>query len=258
MKLPATLDPKTRAGVYAAAAPFPHIVIDDFLPVATYRALRDEFPKPDADIWLQYRSGRENKKLQSRDHSRIPAVFRELIDVLNGPDFLCELEALTGIDGLIADPALTGGGLHQTLPGGHLAMHVDYNRHRVTGDARRLNVILYLNDEWVDAWGGHLEFWGANMTEKGPSISPIGNRLVIFSTSEQSWHGHPEALACPSGVTRRSVALYYYTAEVAEQAQTHSTIFRERPGERFHVTARERFASVIRRLVANRARGREA
>lgn len=235
------------AADYASAAPYPHVVVDEFLPPETYRSLSAAFPTPGADIWHQYRGSRENKKLQSRDRSRLPAAFNSLIDRLNSPAFMRDLEAMTGIDGLVADHDMTGGGLHQMLPGGHLAMHVDYNRHRVTGDHRRLNAILYFNDDWEDAWGGHLELWDAKMGQQVQKIAPIGNRLVVFSTSEQSWHGHPEPLACPEGVTRRSVALYYYTAsDGAEIVDDHSTIFRERPGERFRPTVRERVGSLVR------------
>lgn len=227
------------------ADPYPHTVIDDFLPAEVYQRVSADFPTPEADIWHQYRGSRENKKLQSRDRERLPHACREVIDQLNSPAFIRELEALTGFAKLIADPDLTGGGLHQTLPGGHLAVHVDYNRHRVTGHHRRLNVILYLNDEWEDAWGGHLELWDEGMTRCAKRIAPLGNRLAIFTTSETSWHGHPEPLACPRGVTRRSIALYYYTSDAAEVADSHSTVFRERPGEQFRKTLRERASGLI-------------
>jgi hypothetical protein len=65
-------------------------------------------------------------------------------------------------------------------------------------------------------------------------ILPIFNRMVIFSTTDFSYHGHPEPLTCPEGWTRKSLALYYYSngrpaEEIAETA--HSTIFQARPGE---------------------------
>lgn len=240
---------------YVGAAPFPHIAVDNFLPAERYRALSAAFPGPEADLWFQFRSGKENKKLQSRDHDALPPVIRDFIADANGPDFIRFLENLTGIDGLIADPDLHGGGLHQTLPGGHLGMHVDYNFHSVTKLDRRLNVILYLNDEWDEAWGGSLEFWDEDVRSKVQSIAPVGNRLVVFNTDEKSWHGHPDPLRCPDGITRKSIALYYYTKgrPVTEAAPEHNTIFKERPGEAFRSTLKEKLRDWVppgvRRLV---------
>ena len=241
-----------RRDIYASAAPFPHIVLDAFLPASQYAELIARFPTPDADIWLKYKTGRENRKLQSRSLEDMPEAVAEAVRHLNSDAFVKTLEGLTGIHGLVADPGLTGGGMHQTLRGGHLGMHIDYNRHRESGLARRLNVILYLNDEWRDDWGGHLELWDRDMRNRVQRIAPIGNRLVVFSTSEQSWHGHPEPLACPDGVTRKSIALYFYGPD-ASTAADHNTVFRERPGERFKVTARERIGALVRSVVPRHA-----
>lgn len=232
---------------YVGADPFPHIALDNFLPAERYRALASEFPGPEADIWLQFRSGKENKKLQSRDHDALPPAIRDFVSEANGPEFIRFLEGLTGIKGLAADPELHGGGLHQTLPGGHLGMHVDYNFHTVTKLDRRLNVILYLNDQWDERWGGNLEFWDEDVRNRVQSIAPVGNRLVVFNTDERSWHGHPDPLRCPDGRTRRSIAFYYYTdgRPEAERSDEHNTLFRERPGETFRPTLRERMRAVV-------------
>lgn len=239
------------AAVYSAAAPFPHIVMDDFLRASEYRSLSEAFPGPDADIWYKFKTSRENKKLQSRDLAKIPQPLCAIINELNSDAFIHSLERLTGIQGLVADHDMLGGGLHQTLPGGRLGMHIDYNRHPKTKLHRRLNAILYLNDEWRDEWGGHLELWDRDVKSCVQRIAPTGNRLVVFSTSEHSWHGHPDPLACPVGVTRRSIALYYYSpepAEESEQTPDHNTVFRERPGEQFKPTLRERISSLTRAI----------
>ena len=192
---------------YREAAPFPHCVIDNFLEPAVYRELVDAFPGPEADIWYRFASGKENKKLQSREHDALPEPLRQFLTDANGSTFTRFLERLTGIEGLIPDPHLHGGGLHQTLPGGHLGVHVDYNYHSEWRLDRRLNVILYLNDDWDETWGGNLELWDAEMKERVQSIAPMGNRLVVFNTDERSWHGHPDPLRCPEGRTRKSIAL---------------------------------------------------
>ena len=133
------------------------------------------------------------------------------------------------------DPHLEGGGLHQIVPGGHLGVHVDFNRHPRTGLERRLNVLMYLNRDWKEEYGGALELWRAEPRRREQRILPLWGRLVVFSTTDRSYHGHPEPLACPEGMTRKSVALYYYS--LAPEAQngrgsgSHNTLFMPLPGE---------------------------
>lgn len=132
-----------------------------------------------------------------------PSV-RELIEFAHQPRFLMWLEGVTGEKNLLPDPYLFGGGLHRVSRGGSLGMHLDFNYHGV-GLYRRLNLLLYLND-WKDEWGGHLSLAGKK------KIAPEMNTMVIFTTDDLSWHGHPEPLECPEGVYRDSIALYYYSA----------------------------------------------
>lgn len=145
---------------------------------------------------------------------------------------------MTGIEGLIPDPHLYGGGLHQSLPGGHLGLHVDYKYHRDWKLDRRLNAILYVNDDWDESWGSHLGLWDRDVKTRVQSIAPIGNRLVVFNTDEKSWHGHPDPLRCPEERTRKSIALYYYSngRPEHERGPDHNTVFRERPGETYKKT----------------------
>lgn len=228
-----------RADEYANAKPFPHIAIDNFFRLEVLRPLVASFPGPSDPNWLKYKAPAEKDKLQSTSELTMPAAVRDIIGAFNSSTFVKFLEQLTGIDGIIPDPHLYGGGMHQTLTGGHLKMHVDYNLHLQWKLDRRLNVILYLNDDWQEQWGGALELWDSSddnkMTACAQKFYPVANRMVIFSTTERSWHGHPDALACPPGVTRKSIALYYYTngRPKEELPQFHNTIFVERPGEAF-------------------------
>jgi len=56
---------------------------------------------------------------------------------------------------------------------------------------------------------------------------------AIFTTTDTSFHGHPEPLTCPEGRTRKSIALYYYSKDrpAGQGAGEHSTLFQARPGE---------------------------
>jgi Rps23 Pro-64 3,4-dihydroxylase Tpa1-like proline 4-hydroxylase len=128
---------------------------------------------------------------------------------LNSSRFVAFLEGLTGISGLVADPHYRGGGLHQILPGGRLGIHADFNFYPKLKLYRRLNVIVYLNQNWQESYGGHLELWDKATLKSVKRVLPTFNRMVVFDTSSKSLHGHPEPLTCPEGRSRKSLALYY-------------------------------------------------
>ena len=148
--------------------------------------------------------------------------------------FLKFLEELTGITNLISDPSFRGGGLHSIYRGGKLGVHVDFNKHEQYGLDRRLNLLLYLNKDWREEYGGHIELWDREMKECVRSYLPKFNRVVIFTTTSASFHGHPEPLSCPEHMNRKSMALYYYTNGRPEEGieECHSTVFKLRPDEK--------------------------
>ncbi|MGF1547653.1 MAG: 2OG-Fe(II) oxygenase [Thiotrichales bacterium] len=221
-----------QAASYQTAAPFPHIYLDNLFPEAMLDAVAAEFPEPDDPSWFRFHNPREIK-LASQGDERLGPNARALINNLNSGTFIAFLEQLTGIEGPIPDPHLEGGGMHQILPGGKLSVHIDFNRHTRLNLERRLNVLIYLNRDWDESYGGHFELWNREMTRSEVKILPLFNRMALFSTSEISWHGHPNPLTCPPGRSRRSIALYYYTVgrPEAERAAEHSTVFHDRPGE---------------------------
>jgi hypothetical protein len=141
------------------------------------------------------------------------------------------LEELTGITGLVADPHLIGGGLHELGPGGFLRVHADFNIHSHLKLDRRLNVLLYLNEDWDESWGGELELWDADMQRRAEPIAPVIARAVIFNVTDRSFHGNPNVVSCPPDRARRSMAFYYYTngRPQDERAPAHSTLY-QTPG----------------------------
>lgn len=205
-------------GNYLAARPFPHAAFDNFIADDVIDLVLANFPPPSAGIdWRQLSltsdAGEQvqfNK--QGMPHLfRIPAPLRQLVWELNSGTFLRSLEKLTGIANLIPDPSLRGSGLHQVLPGGLLAVHADFTHHVDYHLERRVNLLLYLNRDWRDEYEGHLELWDADATHCVRRLRPSAGRCVIFNTGATSFHGHPRPLACPQGMTRKSIALYYYT-----------------------------------------------
>ena len=205
---------------FETAAPFPHVVIDNFLPAAHARFLSDAFPGPDDPIWLDWRKRSPHQwgKQGLGDSSRFGALdprLRLALQEFNAAPFLKFLEAVTGVETLLPDPYFSGGGMHQILTGGLLDIHTDFNDYKRLKLFRRLNVLIYLNETWRPEFAGELELWSGSPKQGGvcvQSIPPLFNRAVIFSTDKQSFHGHPREWAAPDGITRRSIALYYYTS----------------------------------------------
>ena len=235
---------------YANATPFAHAVLDDFCPEWVLDDVIAEFPSPEEEGWKRFSGENERSKLTKADEAEMGPATRQLLAELNSATFLDFLGELTGIAGLVPDPHLEGGGLHQTLRGGHLNVHVDFNRHPATNLDRRLNVLLYLNRDWDEEWGGALELWSPDMRHCERKLFPHFNRLVVFSTTERSFHGHPHAMACPDDRSRRSVALYYYSngrpEERGRAAQTHNTVWGQPGVDQFALTPRERLREVVR------------
>jgi hypothetical protein len=184
------------------------------------------------------------RKLASTADTPMGDATRHLLNELNSAAFIDFLEELTGIRGLVPDPHLEGGGMHQIVRGGHLNVHVDFNRHPRTGLGRRLNALIYLNRDWKDEYGGALELWSTDGSRCERRIPPLFNRLVVFSTTESSYHGHPTPLSCPPEMTRKSLALYYYSLPVAAQngpgADAHNTVWAPENPRRARVKAAAR------------------
>ena len=157
---------------------------------------------------------------------------QNVIKKLSDKNFLNWLEKLTGINNLIPDPELDGGGLHLIEKGGFLNVHVDFLAHTTNKNwSRQLNLLLYLNKQWKEEWNGELELWDKDMQKCVKKIQPIFNRCVIFNTCEGSFHGHPEPLKSPEEIKRRSLALYYFRDEGSRVALS-PTNYRSRPNEK--------------------------
>ncbi len=217
---------------YVSASPFPHAVWDDFFPADFLDEVVAEFPDRDGIPWKFFQHDNSAKR-GCGDESLMGPFTRHLLAQLNGQAFVRFLETLTGIEGLIPDPNLEGGGLHRIDPGGRLEIHADFNRHKHLRLDRRLNFLVFLNKDWREEYGGHLELWDRSMSQCEVRLLPVYNRAVLFSTTDQSFHGHPHPLECPEGRARCSLALYYYAngRPKHERSPTHSTLYQRRPGQ---------------------------
>lgn len=231
---------------YQSKTPYHYICIDDFLPLGILEKVRAEAlemgQKPSEN------SSANEKLKTSFNPDRMPTYSKAVFHALNARPFIQFLENMTGIKGLIPDPYFQGGGIHRTESTGFLGVHADFNHHSVMNLERRVNLLIYLNPDWKEEYGGSFEVWTNDMKEKVAGFAPVMNRMCCFSTGDDTMHGNPTPVNHPDGDPRLSIALYYYTATWEEGRVAQSTVFKQRPGSQ-DARSHEATLRVVRDLV---------
>jgi hypothetical protein len=227
---------RSKREEYLGGDPFPGIYFDNFFNAQALSEVLEEFPDLSKNADLSFNDANQIK-LASKGEYKFKDKTKEFMHYLNSQPFLEFLSILTGVEALVPDPYFEGGGAHQIMPGGLLKVHADFNKHKLTNLDRRLNVLVYMNKDWSEEWGGHFEFWDREMKASIKKILPVFNRMAIFTTTDFSFHGHPDPLRCPPDRSRKSLALYYYTNgrpdyEVNQGSAAHTTLFKERPNSK--------------------------
>jgi Rps23 Pro-64 3,4-dihydroxylase Tpa1-like proline 4-hydroxylase len=219
---------------YITNPPFPNIAFESFFNPEMLEEVLAEFPD------LSKGPGRKmdnqgQVKLATKGTERFGPATMRFVNYLNSEEFINFLQELTSIEEkLIPDPEFLGGGLHEIKRGGYLKLHADFNKNSKNQD-RRLNILIYLNKDWKDEYGGHFELWNRDLTECVKKIRPDFNTLAMFSTTDFSYHGHPDPLNCPEHMSRKSLALYYYSngrpdVDIDHSLGKHSTLWVGRKG----------------------------
>ena len=240
---------------YLTAKPFPNIVLNNFFKNDFLSTILNEFPDLSKLQESQKYNAKNEIKLSNKNYDKFPPTIKSFIDFLNSDIFLDFLQKLTSIkEKLVSDPHLEGGGLHEIKTGGVLKIHTDFNRHPFLDLDRRINVLIYLNKNWKESFKGYLEFWNKNMSECEKKISPSFNTMAIFSTTDFSNHGHPDPLNCPIEISRKSIALYYFSSgrpkeEILKTHIKNRTYFKGRLGIKNDADERkESFKNLIRKF----------
>lgn len=221
---------------YRSANPYPHIVLHDVFDDSFLTAILEEFPDLSTKDTVSKNTPTEIK-FGSKGERFFGPKTKSFLNFLNSEPFLEFLQTLTGIEEkLIPDPYFKGGGQHEIKKGGLLKIHADFNKHPDLHLDRRINVLIYLNKDWEEDFGGHFELWSADMKSCEKQILPTFNTMAIFSTTDFSFHGHPDPLTCPENRSRKSIALYYYSngrpsSEINQGLEAHSTLFKRRDGD---------------------------
>ncbi|ACI50563.1 conserved hypothetical protein [Gluconacetobacter diazotrophicus PA1 5] len=211
---------------YLAAHPFPHLIIDNLFPAPWLRAVLDDYDTGAVRHWKSYNTALQKKKGTEPD-SDLPPGIQRYFDFINSGPFLRLLTQLTGIEALLPDPTLYGGGLHVVSGSGHFDMHIDFQKHPTTNLSNRLAVLTYLNDGWDSTCGGSLELWTMRPARRAVTIIPHFGRTVLMEQSAIAAHGHPEQVR--PGLERKAVIAYFYTNDAASGRNT--TVYMPRPGQ---------------------------
>lgn len=210
------------------AKPFRHIVIDNFFDDETALKLAADFPNVNTEKGVFYNNPLEVKKAIG-DWNQFPKTTYQVFEYMCSDDFLQKIRRITGIDNLVSDYGLHGGGYHMHPRGGKLNMHKDYSIHPKLGLERRVNIIMYMTPDWEESWGGGLELWTHDEERNLPKdlakqVYNKFNRAVIFDTTQNSWHGLPHEIQCPEGKSRNSLAIYYLS-QPQEGAEPHTKAY---------------------------------
>jgi 2OG-Fe(II) oxygenase superfamily len=225
--LNALTSPKLKDPIYLTelrekiktAQPFPYLVVQDWFNPVLLELVRDEFTQVSRAEW----------KTEFNQHARVERSRTDMVmgpasqlyfSVLNSREFIAVLSYVTGVSDLLPDPTLVGGGLHETLAGGRFGIHTDFDRHPRNGLHNEMVFITYLNHDWHPAWNGALELWDAKQVQCCEKVEPEFGRSIIMTHGKTHFHGHSNPLTPPPGITRKSVAAYYYTNRLALRDST--------------------------------------
>lgn len=233
---------------FATAFPYKHIIMDNFLQEAFAQSLYQNFPT--IDKLNKHYHGLNEKKSEGSNFDDFHKDFSILRnEVLMSKEFGEMIAAITGIEGIFVTDDKLGTGLHQGGDGSFLDIHIDFNIHAEKNVHRRLNLLIYMNQNWKDEYAGDLEMWDAKMTKCEKKVAPIFNRAVIFETNEISYHGY-STVHLPEDMTRKSIYTYFYTPIREDASKYHDTVFKAKPtdstAKKLKTTVKETLKNTIK------------
>ena len=210
--------------------PIHHIYESSFFSEKDVMTILSHWPSLQDERWhtlqrmIQFGVG---KKLEISSLEKMPQPISALLKQLQTKEFIQAVEYITGIPNLKSDMDLYGGGIVYTPSGGFLKIHADFNYYDKIKLYRRVNLIIYMNEEWNPDWKGGLQLWSSDMKEKKQEYLPFLNHFILFRVNDKAFHGYPEPLACPETVGRKSINLYYYSEEpdTHQDKEPHKTIW---------------------------------
>ncbi|MBT6278436.1 MAG: 2OG-Fe(II) oxygenase [Chromatiales bacterium] len=171
---------------FTDAKPHKHIIVDRLLATSVAEKAAHVFPSL---ATMEALNDFRQHRAQDPNLDKFEVIFQQVIkEHLHSARFVRWVEEISGISNLRTDDQLYAAGLAQSGHGGYLNVHIDNSSHPTLPCYRRLNLLVYLNQNWLDENGGHLELWSQNM-DASVSILPTFNRMALCETHQASWDG---------------------------------------------------------------------
>ena len=191
---------------YLTAKPFPHLVLKDI-------CNEDKLLKAFSSIPVLENKSRDyifaSNKFEKSNYGEISPLLQELQDELRSDKMNSFLSFITGVNTFV-DPKNHGGGLHQGRKNSFLDMHLDYNYHPINNNWwREVNLLLYMNKDWKQEYGGHLELKDLRTGEEKKCDVDF-NTLIIQQCHDYTLHGY-QPTKFPKGNFRTSIATYAFS-----------------------------------------------
>lgn len=210
---------------FVGTPPFPMIVLDNFLPSDFAFKMAEECETIPDQYWTTFtRNGSYMKECKLLQHAPVAYEFVNSMHNALGMEWITKL---TNISDLIPDPYLTGAGYSRSFTGDSLKLHTDFNWNEQIKVHRMLSFIIYLNPNWKEEWGGHLQFTDFNKEKVIQNVVPVFNRAIIWRYHKRGFHGYPDPLTCPEGMSRNTFRLFYYYSDAKhkEYDRPHRSLY---------------------------------
>ena len=222
---------------YLLTKPFPHIIFDNILNDDIAHEIQKEILDISDDKFDRYDNPFE-QKWTLRDKNNLPKKCTELFEYLVSEECLLKLSELVGIK-LLNDSTKNFWGIHKYNHGDKLDIHVDAGIHPISKLKKELTLGIYLSKNWKEEYGGCLEIWegensknnDAKLIECKNKIVPQFNRMVIFSCTDDAWHGNPDPVKCDKDSQRIFLTMSYLSERIEFENKRQKAYFVKLPNE---------------------------
>lgn len=193
--------------------PFPHAVIDNFLPKEVFDLISKNLKNVDKfnDVKKEFLSHVEYKKKVFGDKDLI-GNLKLPVDILGSKKIKKIFENFFNVTNItsLTDWSNYGGyfPFHSMKTGGLLGTHVDHSHSR-DNLLHVANAIFYVSENWEYEWGGETFFSNQSGFKMEKKIYPKPNRVVLFTHSPFSFHG-VKKINCPENHYRNTYYMDYY------------------------------------------------
>lgn len=195
---------------YRSHSCYSKIEIPNFLPLDVVKIAAEELESIPLDSCKKFI--RKDSCMYECNDLSITPVQDQLVSALHSGPFLQWLQKVTDTVDLIPDPYLIGAGYAKAFTGDSLKVHTDFNWNQQLRLHRRLSVIVYLNEQWDEDWGGSLDFYDTSKENIISRVVPSAGNLVIWSYDNFAYHGYPDPMKNPDGTCRKAFRLFYYVS----------------------------------------------